>query len=133
VDGGSDGSSAGGSAAGPYMVKPIESLGGETISGNVCNLTAPFSVNSATPKVAFVFVFAPQDATHGTVTYAYSIPSAGEAHDAAGTYTLSSAGADGTLLLSMSVSDHVTFKGFDGKIPNRYQFDLVPAPGVNCP
>ena len=120
-------------SAGPYVVKQIETLGGEVISGIVCNLTRPFSVNSNTPKVSFVFVFVPQDAGLGTVTYAYSIPSAGETHDAKGNYTLSSAGADGTLLLSMAVSDHVTFKGFDGNIPNHSKFDLVPTATATCP
>lgn len=121
-------------AQGPYVVKQTETLGNETLSGAVCKLTEPFSVNATTPKVAFTFVFAPQAADHGRLTYAYSIPSAGETHDATGTYTIQPAGtADGTLVLSMTVSDHVTFKGFDGNIPLRYKFDLVPAANVPCP
>jgi hypothetical protein len=66
------------------------------------------------------------------LTYAYSIPRAGESHDAHGTYTLSLAAPDGTLLLSMAVRDHVVFKGFDGTIPLNYSFDLVPA-DAPCP
>ena len=118
---------------GPYVVKQIETLGGETISGFVCSLTAPFAVNAATSKAAWVFGFVPRDASHGQVTYAYSIPSAGEAHNATGTYTISPPAEDGTLVLSMTVSDHVTFHGFDGNIPLSYKFDLVPTAGVTCP
>ena len=120
-------------SAGPYVVKQIETLGGEVISGVVCSLTLPFSVNSVTPRVSFVFVFAPLDAGHGKVTYTYSIPSAGESHNATGTYTINPAGTDGTLLLSLTVSDHVVFKGFDGNIPLRYKFDLVPSATATCP
>lgn len=117
----------------PYAVKQIETLGGESISGIVCSLTRPFTVLSATPHVTFSFVFTPQSAGAGGVSYSYSIPSAGESHDASGSYTIVPAGTDGTLELSLSVSDHVVFKGFDGNIPNRYKFDLVPAPGTTCP
>jgi len=120
-------------SAGPYVVKQIETLGGETISGVVCSVSLPFSVNSVTPKVSFVFGFAPQDAQHGQVTYQYSIPSAGESHDAKGNYTIGPADKDGTLHLSLSVSDHVVFKGFDGNIPLRYKFDLVPSTTATCP
>ena len=120
-------------SAGPYVVKQIETLGGETISGVVCSVSLPFSVNSVTPKVSFVFVFTPLDAQHGKVIYRYSIPSAGESHDATGTYTISPASPDGTLLLSFVVSDHVVFKGFDGNIPARDKFDLVPSTTVTCP
>ena len=115
------------------MVKQIETLGGEVISGVVCSLKLPFNVNSVTPRVSFVFVFAPLDLKHGQATYAYSIPSAGESHDAKGNYTISPADTDGTLLLSLAVSDHVVFKGFDGNIPVRYKFDLVPDATVTCP
>ena len=118
---------------GPYLVKQIETVGGEAISGSVCSVSLPFNVNSVTPKVAFVFVFAPLDAQHGRVTYTYSIRSAGETHDAKGNYTISPAGPDGTLLLSLTVSDHVVFQGFDGNIPLHYKFDLVPATTVTCP
>jgi hypothetical protein len=120
-------------SAGPYVVKQIETLGGEVISGVVCSLTRPFSVNSVTPKVSFVFVFVPLDDKHGKVAYMYSIPSAGESHDAKGNYTISPASTDGTLLLSLAVSDHVVFKGFDGNIPLHYKFDLVPSTTATCP
>jgi hypothetical protein len=118
---------------GPYMVKQIETLGGEKISGAVCSLTQPFAVTAVTPRVTFVFNFIPQDDKRGNVTYAYSIPSAGESHKAAGTYSLSPVGTDGTLQLSLSVSDHVVFKGFDGNIPNKYKFNLVPSSSTPCP
>ncbi len=118
---------------GPYVVKQVESLGGEVISGQVCSLSAPFSVNSATSKVAWVFNFIPKDAHHGILTYVYSIPSAGESHNATGSYTISPPDKDGTLHLSLQVSDHVTFKGFDGNIPVSYKFDLVPSGSTSCP
>ncbi len=119
--------------AGPYVVKQIETLGGEVISGFVCSLTQPFSVLSITPKVTFTFYFVPQNAQQGKVSYTYSIPDAGESHDAAGTYSLNPLDKDGTLQLSMSVSDHVVFKGFDGNIPNKYLFNLVPSGSTSCP
>jgi hypothetical protein len=120
-------------SAGPYVVKQIQTLGGEVLSGYVCKVTQPFSVTAAAPKVTFVFNFAPLDGQHGKVTYKYSIPSAGEMHDAAGTYTLSPLGTDGTLQLSLAVSDHVVFKGFDGNLPHRYKFNLVPVGTSPCP
>ena len=118
---------------GPYLVKQIETLGGESISGFVCSLTQPFSVLSTTPKVAFTFVFVPQDAQRGKVTYTYSIPKAGESHNAAGTYTLALIDKVGTQQLSLGVADHVVFKGFDGNIPLRYKFNLVPYADASCP
>jgi hypothetical protein len=118
---------------GPYVVKQIETLGGEVLSGFACKVTQPFFVTAAAPKVTFVFYFAPLDVQHGHVSYRYSIPSAGESHDAAGTYTLSPLGTDGTLQLSLAVSDHVVFKGFDGNIPNHYKFNLVPVDTPSCP
>jgi hypothetical protein len=120
-------------SGGPYMVKQIQTLGGEVLSGYACKVTQPFNVTSATPKVTFVFNFTPLDGQHGNVTYNYSIPSAGETHAAAGTYTFSPLGTDGTLQLSLAVSDHVVFKGFDGNIPLRYKFNLVPAGTSPCP
>ncbi len=117
----------------PYIVKQIETLGGEVISGFVCRLTQPFSVLSVTPNVTFTFVFVPQNAQQGKVSYAYSIPKAGESHDASGTYSLSPVDKAGTLQLSLSVSDHVVFKGFDGNIPNHYKFNLVPSDSISCP
>ncbi len=118
---------------GPYTVKQIETLGGESISGTVCSTTKPFTVLSATPHVTFNFNFVPLDAQHGNVTYAYSIASAGESHDASGTYTLAGVDKVGTLQLSLTVSDHVVFKGFDGNIPNHYKFNLVPSESPLCP
>ncbi len=120
-------------SGGPYTVKQIETLGGETISGTVCSTSKPFSVLSVTPHVTFTFNFVPLDAQHGSVTYAYSIQSAGESHNAAGTYTLAGVDKAGTLQLSLTVSDHVVFKGFDGNIPNHYKFNLVPSGGPPCP
>ncbi|MCL4506257.1 MAG: hypothetical protein M1434_15455 [Chloroflexi bacterium] len=118
---------------GPYLVKQIETLGGESISGFVCSLTQPFTVLSTTPKVTFTFVFVPQDAQRGKVTYTYSIPKAGESHNAAGTYTLALLDKVGTQQLSLTVSDHVVFKGFDGNIPLHYRFNLVPSTNASCP
>jgi hypothetical protein len=120
-------------SGGPYTVKQIETLGGEAISGTVCSTSKPFSVLSVTPHVTFTFNFVPLDAQRGNVTYAYSIPSAGETHDATGTYTLAGVDKAGTLQLSLTVSDHVVFKGFDGNIPNRYKFNLVPSGSPPCP
>jgi hypothetical protein len=119
-------------SGGPYTVKQIETLGGEAISGTVCSTSKPFNVLSVSPHATFTFVFVPLDAQHGNVTYAYSIKSAGESHDAAGTYTLAGVDKVGTLQLSLTVSDHVVFKGFDGNIPNRYKFNLVPTGGSPC-
>jgi len=115
---------------GPYEVKQIETLGDESISGTVCDVRQPFQVGAVTPKAAWAFAFVPssaQDSTKGGVSYAYNIPSAGESHSATGTYTLSEAGPDGIRHVSLRVSDHVVFHGFDGPIPVRYRFDLVPA------
>jgi hypothetical protein len=140
TNGGSNSESNGGvptklpdSYAGPFVVKQIETLGGEAISGIVCSLTKPFNVLSVTPHVTFTFYFLPQSAQHGKVAYAYSIPSAGESHDASGTYSLNQVDKNGTLQLTMSVSDHVVFKGFDGNIPNNYKFNLVPSGDTPCP
>ena len=118
---------------GPYLVKQIRQVGDETISGEVCSTTRPFSVTISTPKITFNPVFVPADANHGSLSYAYSFPSLGETHDAVGNYTLTNAGTDGTLLLSMTVSDHVVFKGFDGKMPIKYTFNLVPSSNTSCP
>jgi hypothetical protein len=119
-------------ASGPYLVKQTESLGHESIAGQVCRVEQPFSVTATSPRVTFIFSFAPDTGSRGRVTYAYSIPSAGESHDASGTYSISAAGADGTLTLSMAGSDHVVFKGFDGNIPVNYKFDLVPSANTTC-
>ncbi len=116
-----------------YVVKQFESLGHETISGDVCSTAKPFTVNAVAPEVSWVFNFAPLGNDHGNWTYGYSIPKAGESHEAAGTYNLAQASADGTLLLTMSGSDHVVFKGFDGNIPVRYKFNLAPSQNAPCP
>jgi hypothetical protein len=120
-------------STGPYVVSQIESLGGETISGEVCDIRAPFIVTSVTPRVTFDFKFSPQGVESGNLAYSYNIPKAGESHDATGSYTLSQAGTNGMLLLSLKVLDHVTFKGFDGKIPVIYKFNLVPDTSRPCP
>jgi hypothetical protein len=120
-------------ATGPFIVKQIESLGHETIAGEVCSIADAFTVAVTAPEVTFAFKFVPEVAEHGKWTYAYSIPRAGETHDASGKYTTSPAGSDGTLLLSMTGSDHVIFKGFDGSPSVKYEFDLVPSRNTACP
>jgi hypothetical protein len=112
---------------GPYLVVQIETLGHEVISGLVCALDKPFAVHMATPKVSFDTGFVPNDNTRGAVTYAYNIPSAGESHEAHGSYTITPA-KDGILSLAFQVSDHVVFHGFDGNIPLRYKMNLAPIP-----
>ncbi len=121
------------STQGPYVVKQTRSLGGETISGEVCSLTDPFQVTVVSPKVTFLFNFIPAAADHGQWTYAYNISQAGETHDAKGNYTIRDAGGDGTLVLSMTGSDGVAFKGFAGPMPISYGFNLVPSLAVSCP
>ncbi len=118
---------------GPYIVQQLESLGHETISGAVCDVAKPFMVNATAPEVSWTFNFAPAAADHGSWTYAYNIPSAGESHDASGSYTISQPDVDGKLLLKMTGSDHVVFTGFDGKFPVNYIFNLVPDQISNCP
>jgi hypothetical protein len=117
---------------GPYAVKQTVTLGGETLSGFVCKITTPFAVFVATPRVSFVFNFSPNLAARGTFTYAYSIPSAGESHNASGTYKIGLPAPDGTLVLSMTGSDHVKFTGFEGNFPVNYQFSLVPSNDGPC-
>ena len=119
---------------GPFVVHQIETLGGEKISGSVCQLGEAFVVNFVTPRVAFSALFTPRGSpVAGGVSYQYSIPSAGESHTAQGTYTGEPDRAHRSVHISMAVSDHVVFHGFDGNIPNRYKFDLVWAPGESCP
>ncbi len=118
---------------GPFAVKQTETLGHETLSGFVCDITKPFSVQATAPAVSWPFVFVPQDASKGTFTYAYTIPSAGESHDASGTYTIGPPAMDGTLTLSMKGTDNVAFNGFSGPIPVNYKFDLVPTTAASCP
>jgi hypothetical protein len=117
---------------GPYSVKQLVTLGHETIGGVVCDVRRGFVVNATTPQVSWAFVFTPAgDGGTGAVGYNYNIPKAGESHAATGSYTLSGPDHDGTRHLVLTVQDHVVFKGFDGNIPNRYSFDLVP--GATCP
>ncbi len=116
----------------PYVVNQIETLGKESISGFVCSLSQPFTVQAAAPEVGWTFVFAPLSAQNGNVSYEYSIPSAGESHQATGTYTIARLDNAGSLQLSLQVSDHVVFKGFDGNIPVRYKFNLVPSSETPC-
>lgn len=78
-------------------------------------------------------MFFPQGADRGSLSYAYSFPSLGEAHNASGSYTIGVDNvATNTLLLTMKVSDHVTFKGYDGIVPVNYKFDLVHSADVKC-
>ena len=116
----------------PYVVKQIETLGKESISGFVCSLSQPFTVQAVAPNVGWAFVFVPLSAQQGKVSYAYSISSADESHQATGTYTIARLDSAGTLQLSLQVSDHVVFKGFDGNIPVRYKFNLVPSSETPC-
>lgn len=118
---------------GPYTVEQIISLGGEKISGNICDTAQPFSVNVTAPKVPFVFGFIPNNANGGSWAYAYNIASAGETHDASGSYTIGGEGVDGKRLLTMTGSDHVVFKGFNGKMPIIFKFNLVPSQIPDCP
>ena len=103
----------------------------------VC-LDSIWRVPANTPKVSMLFVFDPHGVSSSgragnTFGYAYQIPSAGESHHAAGTYTLTP-NPDGSLKVSITASDHVTFKGFDGNMPVHYEFDLVPMGGeATCP
>ncbi len=113
---------------GPYVVKQTQTLGGETISGTVCNTRAPFRVAAATSKVSWNFLF-----NRGTMSYAYTIPGAGESHAATGTYTLSKPDVHGVVHLTLAGRDRVVFHGFNGAIPIRYGFDLVPAANTPCP
>ncbi len=138
--GGNDGGGTGGGTndtgsalpGGPYVVKQTRSLGGETIGGQVCSLTAPFSVAVKAPAIGFAFGFVPAAADHGSWTYAYNIKKAGETHSASGTYTIAQAGKDGTLTLTMKGRDQVAFKGFSGPFPVNYSFNLVPSGNTPC-
>lgn len=147
--GGSGGGSAGGSGGGesgenqepladvlpvgPFVVRQIETLGGERISGGTCHLGDAFVVNFATPKVAFSATFTPRTSpVAGDVSYRYSIPSAGESHDAHGTYSGQVDAKTRTVFIRMSVSDHVVFHHFDGNMPNVYEFELVSTPDAPC-
>ncbi len=125
--------------AGPFSVRQTMTLGKEHLGsppGGIC-VNTPWQVPADTPKVSFVFNFAPYSALPGatgnTVGYTYNIASAGESHQAQGSYTLSP-NEDGSTRVSLKIRDHVVFKGFDGNIPVRYSFDLVPIHGNSfCP
>lgn len=125
--------------AGPYTIRQTETLGKEKLGtppGGVC-VYHPWQVPVDTPDVSFVFVFGAYAAQRGSASspfgYAYNIPKAGESHLAQGTYILSPS-KDGSVKVSITESDHVVFKGFDGNIPGRYHFDLVPIGGsAACP
>lgn len=121
-------------SGGPNSVRQTETLGKETLGtplGGVC-VNRPWQVPVDTPQVSFQFIFGPYSSHPGsggnTFGYAYNIPSAGESHDAHGTYNLSP-NKDGSTKVTIRASDHVVFHGFDGPIPIRYSFDLVPILG----
>lgn len=121
-------------SAGPNSVRQTMTAGKETLGtppGGIC-VNRPWQVPVDTPQVSFQFLFGPYSNHPGsggnTFGYAYNISSAGESHDASGTYTLSS-NKDGSTKVTMRGRDHVVFKGFDGPIPVRYSFDLVPIVG----
>jgi hypothetical protein len=120
-------------AGGPWVVRQTRHLGDETISGQVCSVTAPFNVTSVTSTITFTMAFVPTSPNQGTYSYAYSFPSLGESHSATGSYTIGPPTANGALSLAMSGSDHVVFNGFDGNIPFNYGFDLVPSAATGCP
>lgn len=120
---------------GPYLVRQTETRADEVLgtpAGGVCT-DRLWSVPANTPRVSWLFVFDPHGSypgiTGNTFGYAYSIPSAGETHDAHGSYTLTE-NPDGTLTVSITAVDHVTFTGFDGTMPDQYRFDLVPMGGT---
>lgn len=118
---------------GPYVVRQTSTFGSERISGSSCRLGDPFVVDFVTRRVAFSALFTPRGGPMaGSVGYAYSVPGAGETHAAQGTYTGQMDVAAHVVHITMSVSDHVVFKGFDGNIPLDYGFDLVPSPGIPC-
>jgi hypothetical protein len=119
---------------GPYTVRQTMTLGKEklgTPAGGVC-VNAAWQVPVDTPQVSFAFVFGPYSvppgSTGNTFGYAYNIPSAGESHEAQGSYTLSP-NKDRSMKVSLTARDHVVFKGFDGVMPVQYSFDLVPIGG----
>jgi hypothetical protein len=127
---------------GPYEVKQLETLGREKIKGQVCELADGFDVTFETPPAAFKMHFKPDIVAarsiksvplHGTVAYQYSIPRAGETHDATGLYGLAADSAAHRIHVAIEVKDHVRFKGYDGVPKTRYRFDLVPMPGATCP
>ena len=119
---------------GPYVVTQTMSLGRETISGSACDEAQPFDVHFVTRPATFDARFEPATAAGqpGQWHYGYGIPRAGESHAAQGTFTLQADLAARALHVTMTGSDHVVFKGFDGNMPIDYQFDLVATPGAPC-
>ena len=127
---------------GPYKVRQLETLGREKIKGEVCGLTDDFDITFETPPATFKMHFKPDILAahspgsvplHGTLAYQYSIPRAGETHDATGLYGLAADLAAHRIHVAIEVKDHVRFKGFDGVPKTRYRFDLEPDPGAPCP
>lgn len=118
---------------GPYLVKQTQHRGDEVITGVVCDLTRPFTVNVQTKPITFNWGFVPATDRKGAYSDAYSFPSLGETHDAKGNYTVTGPDPTGMLTLSMAGQDHVVFKGFDGNIPFSYSFGLVPVDQPGCP
>ncbi len=130
---GSENTSGGENYQGAWSVKQTQTIGDETISGFVCSVNHPFSVQVSTPKITFTIGFLPDSNKRGKLSYAYSLPSLGESHTAQGSYTATLPDHTGSITITVNVSDHVVFKGFDGPIPVRYSFGLVPASGLPCP
>jgi hypothetical protein len=127
---------------GPYDVRQVETLGREKIKGRVCGLADDFDIDFETPPANFRMHFKPDLVAarslkavplHGTLAYQYSIPRAGETHDATGKYDLAMEPAAHRIHVAIEVNDHVRFKGYDGVPVTRYKFDLEPTPGGPCP
>jgi hypothetical protein len=127
---------------GPYQVKQLETLGREKIKGGVCSLADEFDVTFETPPATFKMHLKPDLVAtrrltsvplHGTLAYQYSIPRAGETHDATGVYDLTPDPGAHRIHVAIEARDHVRFKGFDGVPVTRYKFDLQPDPAAACP
>lgn len=131
--GGGAGGGSGGAAAretrGPYHIVKVMNLGGEMVDGVVCGIGQPFVVRMQTRPATFDIKLEPADNAHGTWTYAYDIPRAGESHKASGEYTMSPQAADGSRSLTIDGKDYVTFRGFAGPMPMHYVFGLIPIAG----
>ena len=118
---------------GPYIIKQMESQEGETVAGDICNLSKLFAVMVRTTEVTYAFNFSPEGFDRGKWMYVYSIPSIGETHDASGTYSLDQPDQDGMRLLTMTGSDHVVSAGVGESQPVEYKLGLVPTEIANCP
>jgi hypothetical protein len=135
--GGAPGSGGGGGsnpaapvqALGPYRVVKVMDRAGETVDGVVCALDRPFIVHMHTRPATFDIAFEPADSAHGTWTYTYDIPRAGESHKASGEHAVSAPAADGSRTLTIDGKDFVTFKGFAGPMPMKYVIGLAPLAG----